>query len=227
MVAHGYDLVHHLPIQDTLIESQSLPVIAPAFNQGSPLRLPRNSTAPDLPALAQSLNLKRTGSLLAIPVLATSGQPLLQVIMLSPSSSRRWSSSDEQRLAANSIPLAHILQRNHEIAMVQAELVETRLSLQSTQERMAKVESDRNSLIELVSLLQPKHGDQSEPGRLDSENGQTKSPPPDLEGDDPATTCPAQFITNPDGAGGAASDDEDDGDGWVYEVENKPPPAEG
>ncbi|MBP1693513.1 MAG: putative two-component sensor histidine kinase, partial [Chloroflexi bacterium] len=132
MVAHGYDLAHHLPIQDTLLESQSLPVIAPAFNQGSPLRLPRNSTAPDLPALAQSLNLERTGSLLAIPVLAASGQPLLQVIMLSPSSSRRWSSADEQRLATNSIPLAHILQRNHEIAMVQAELVETRLSLQST-----------------------------------------------------------------------------------------------
>jgi len=225
LVCQGYDRAHQLPIPNTTLEVRTLPVIAPAFRQGFPLSLPGNSTAPDLPVLASALNLRRTGSLLSVPVQIDTGQTLLLVVMLSPSSDRRWSSADQQRLAAIAIPLAHILQHNREIALVQAELAETRHSLQSAQERMSKAESDRTSLMELVSLLQPNYGDQSAAGRLDPETGQKKVPPSDLEKGDPATALPAQSAASAAEANRVVHNNGNDGDGIAYDVEHKPPSA--
>ena len=225
LVCQGYDRAHQLPIPNTTLEVRTLPVIAPAFRQGFPLSLPGNSTAPDLPVLASALNLRRTGSLLSVPVQIDTGQTLLLVVMLSPSSDRRWSSADQQRLAAIAIPLAHILQHNREIALVQAELAETRHSLQSAQERMSKAESDRTSLMELVSLLQPNYGDQSAAGRLDPETGQKKVPPSDLEKGDPATALPAQSTASAAEANRVVHNNGNDGDGIAHDIEHKPPPA--
>jgi hypothetical protein len=158
---YGYDVVHHQAIPDLALESRSLPVLTLAFQQGQALRLPGSSNVPDLGELAHVLDLKRLGPLLSYPVLADGGQPVLQVVMLSPFSGRQWLAEDQERLASMAKPLAHILQRNLRIAAIQEELNQAHQTMQSYQERMVKAETDRSNLMEMVSILQEKPGSDS------------------------------------------------------------------
>lgn len=173
---YGYDQVHRRAIPDLALDSRSLPVITPAFQQPQALRLPGNSTAPDLRLLAQALDLKRTGALLSIPVVAEDGLPVLQVMMLSPFTARRWQLEDQQRLAEIARPLARILQRNRQVAATQDELAQTRHSLQSSQDRMLKAETDRSNLIGLASTLQQPGSDLPASSSQDSGFGQQEIP---------------------------------------------------
>jgi hypothetical protein len=168
---YGYDVLHHQAIPDFSLESKSLPVFMLAFQQGQALRLPSNSTAPDLRELASALSYKRPGPLLSVPVLADDGRPVLQVVMLSPFSGRRWQAEDEDRLASMAEPLAHILQRNRHIVEIQDELNQANQTLQSYQERMVKAEADRSNLIEMVSILQEKPGSDFSAQNVSNHNG--------------------------------------------------------
>jgi hypothetical protein len=152
---YGYDLVHKLALPDLSFEAGSLPVTSLAFQQGRILRLPGNSTVPDLRTLAQKLSLQRSGALLSVPV-AAQEQPVLQVLMLAPFSGRRWNQQDQAYLIRIAAPLAQILQRNQQMSQIQAELAQSRQALQALQDQAARVENDRTKLIELVSLLQHK-----------------------------------------------------------------------
>jgi hypothetical protein len=100
--------------------------------------------------------------------------------MLSPYRDRRWQPGDQQRLAEIARPLAQILQRNWQIAAAQDELAQTRQSLQSAQDRMLKAETDRASLMELVSVLQAGPGsDRPASSSQDSGDGLADLPNPD------------------------------------------------
>ena len=131
---------------------------AQAFAQNRPVRLPGNSTAPDLHELIRQLDLKRTGALLSVPVRTPDDQAVVQVVMLSPFSGRRWTGEDQERLQAIASPLAHILQRNRQITAIQEELDQAQKSLISMHEQIVKAESDRDNLMDLVSILQQKPG---------------------------------------------------------------------
>jgi GAF domain-containing protein len=155
---YGYDLVHRLAIPDLLMPAKKLPVLTQTFAQKKPLRLPGNSTAPDLRELIRQLDLKRTGGLLGVPVRTPDDQAVVQVVMLSPFSGRRWTSEDQERLQALTSPLAHILQRNRQFTAIQEELDQAQKSLVSMQEQIVKAESDRDNLKDLVSILQQKPG---------------------------------------------------------------------
>jgi hypothetical protein len=155
---YGYDLVHRLAIPDLLMPAKKLPVLTQAFAQNRPVRLPGNSTAPDLHELIRQLDLKRTGALLSVPVRTPDDQAVVQVVMLSPFSGRRWTGEDQERLQAIASPLAHILQRNRQITAIQEELDQAQKSLISMHEQIVKAESDRDNLMDLVSILQQKPG---------------------------------------------------------------------
>lgn len=149
---YGYDLIHKLALPDLVFDAGSLPVTSLAFQQGRVLRLPGNSTVPDLRTLAQKLSLQRSGALLSVSV-AAQGQPVLQVVMLAPFSGRRWSQQDQVYLTRIAEPLAQILQRNQLMSQIQVELAQSRQALQTLQDQAARIENDRTKLIELVSLL--------------------------------------------------------------------------
>lgn len=151
---YGYDAIHRLAVPDLMMEAGALPVLSTAFAQGRALRLPGNSTAPDLRELARALDLKRAGPLLSAPIRSEDDRPVVQVVMLSPFTGRKWTLEDQERLSTIAKPLAHILQRNQQMAEMEAALAQARQDLQSTQERMVKAESDRSNLIEMVSVLQ-------------------------------------------------------------------------
>jgi hypothetical protein len=155
---YGYDLIHQLAIPDILFDAEKLPIISLAFDQGHALRLPGNSKVPDLISLAEALDLKRTGSLLSVPVLDEAGQPMLQAALLSPFSGKRWTAEDQSQLAAIVGPLAHILQHNRQIADIQDELMASRQALTSAEERVEKVENDRSSLMDMITILQQNPG---------------------------------------------------------------------
>ena len=105
------------------------------------------------------MDLKRTGSLLSVPVLDDENRPILQVGLLSPFSGKRWTSEDQSQLAEIAGPLAHILQHNRQIADIQEELIASRQALTSAEERMEKVENDRSNLMEMITILQQNPGD--------------------------------------------------------------------
>lgn len=97
-IACGYDLIREQTLTGTTLDASSLPILTTAMQRRRSLRLPASSTSDDVRSLAATLNLQRTGPLLAAP-LAANGQSHGSIVLASPYAQHAWSLAEQERLA--------------------------------------------------------------------------------------------------------------------------------
>jgi signal transduction histidine kinase len=94
-----YDLIRQDHRSGAQLDDKQVPLIAAALRHRRPLRLIDNKSNPDLSRLAQALNLKQTGHLLAVPVIEPEGKLLISLIILAPYTNRTWTNDDQSTLS--------------------------------------------------------------------------------------------------------------------------------
>jgi signal transduction histidine kinase len=143
----GYDLIREQSLAGISINSQSIPVIASAMRRGRSLRLPANSTSPDLAGLEQVLEIQHVGHLLAAPILDPQGNQLAGVILLTPYTKRSWTAEDQLRLSEYAVPLAQLLQHAQQVNSIRTDLDETRGELMTARTELEKAQQENTMLI--------------------------------------------------------------------------------
>ena len=136
----GYNLPRQEHLGSATFHSSLAPVLAESLHQGRPLHLPADSDIPDLIGLGKVLALSLTGPLLAAPITAPGGSTNLSLVLLSPYTDRAWSASDQNYLADIAKSLSDVLRRAQEIRVLEEQLSQARLHLQSL-----KTENERLS----------------------------------------------------------------------------------
>lgn len=160
----GYDLIREQNLGGISINSQAIPVIASAMRRGRSLRLPANSTSPDLTGLEQVLEIHQIGHLLAVPINDQDGNQLAGIILITPYTKRSWTADDQLRLSEYASPLAQLLQHAYRLTTIRSDFEETRAELAAIQKEMEKVQQEN---VLLVSRLG------SEPGSEGNQRMQT------------------------------------------------------
>jgi signal transduction histidine kinase len=154
LVAEGYDSVNEHYFQNLHLENHKAPVLASTLRRGQSLRLPATSTSPDLSGLARTLNLEKTGDLLAASLKpAGSEYALLGILLLSPYSHRSWDENDEAQLNDIAGLLVRLLQRNEELLEQQKELQQARMAAEHAQSVIERARKERENLLEQLSTL--------------------------------------------------------------------------
>lgn len=171
LIQCGYEESTRRIIPAGTIDAQQLPVIVAAFRQGRALRLPANSTSPDIASIARFLDCSRTGHLMAAPVLARDGHIIIGLIVLTdPSSERPWRVEHQYQLIEFTKPLAYFLQHIDQVVWLQNELGQTRQSLRLAQSQIEKTVEENEQLIGQVLLLRQ----DLEQSGADQESGEFK-----------------------------------------------------
>ena len=160
----GYDLIREQNLSGISINSQAIPVIASAMRRGRSLRLPANSTSPDLAGLERALEVHQIGHLLAMPINDQEGNQLAGIILLTPYTKRSWTADDQLRLSEYAPPLAQLLQHAYRLTTIRSDFEETRAELAAAQKEMEKIQQEH---VLLVSRLG------SEPGSEGNKRLQT------------------------------------------------------
>jgi len=154
LIAAGYDSIGDRYFQDLQLENHKAPVLASTLRRGQSLRLPASSTSPDLSGLARTLNLEKTGDLLAASLKpAGNDYAVLGILLLSPYSHRSWGEDDEARLNDLTVLLVRLLQRSEEIFEQQKELQQTRMAAEHAQSVIERARKERENLLEQLSTL--------------------------------------------------------------------------
>ena len=143
----GYDLIREQNLNGVSINSQAIPVIASAMRRGRSLRLPANSTSPDLVGLEQVLDIRPIGHLLAAPINDPDGNHLAGIILLTPYTKRSWSADDQLRLTEYATPLAQLLQHAYRLTTIRSDFEEIRAELTAIQKELEKVQQENVLLI--------------------------------------------------------------------------------
>ena len=166
-IMSGYDLIREHTLGRSIINSQSIPVIASALRHGRVLRLPASSTSPDLAGLGKLLDIKLVGHVLAAPVCNAAGELIAGIVLLTPYSRRSWTVDDQMRLTDFVVPLAQVLQHNdysaklfRDLSQAQAELKAAHLETEKSRRENAQLltrfgltpESDGNQRLHAGSL---------------------------------------------------------------------------
>jgi signal transduction histidine kinase len=162
----GYDLIREQSLGGISINSQAIPVIASAMRRGRSLRLPANSTSPDLVGLEQVLEIQQIGHLLAVPINDPDGNQLAGIILLTPYTKRSWTADDQLRLSEYALPLAQLLQHTYRLTTLRSDFEETRAELAATQQEMEKLHQENVLLLSRLG---------SEPGNDSNQRLQTVS----------------------------------------------------
>jgi signal transduction histidine kinase len=105
----GYDLIREEFREGGYLSSEHVPMLAAALRRGRALRLPATSVSEDLNGLSQALNISRSGSLLAVPIISSAERVIAGVVLLSPYSNRSWTPEDQNYLWATSKTLGQII----------------------------------------------------------------------------------------------------------------------
>lgn len=150
-VLAGYDLIRAGFISPANLNSSTIPVIASSLRRGRSVRLPFNSASPDLPGLAELLDLDQTGHVAAIPVFHTGKQLAAGIVLLAPHSGRNFFDEDLRRLEEAAEPVAQLLQHASTTANLQAELEQAR---QQLEQQRSEAGHARQELQALQALLQ-------------------------------------------------------------------------
>jgi len=159
-ILSGFDLIQEKPLGNSILNSQSIPVIASALRRGRPLRLPASSTSPDLAGLGKLLEIKSTGHLLAVPVVDDKADLIAGLILLTPYTKHGWTSDDQFRLVDAARPLAHVLQHNKMLASLTGELDQTRAELKDAKEDADKIRRENELLISQLGINPDNEADQ-------------------------------------------------------------------
>ncbi len=159
-ILSGFDLIQEKPLGNSILNSQSIPVIASALRRGRPLRLPASSTSPDLAGLGKLLEIKSTGHLLSVPVVDDKADLIAGLILLTPYTKHGWTSDDQFRLVDAARPLAHVLQHNKMLASLTGELDQTRAELKGAKEDADQIRRENELLISQLGMNPDNEGDQ-------------------------------------------------------------------
>jgi signal transduction histidine kinase len=143
----GYDLIQEHPLGKSILNSQSVPVIASALRRGRALRLPASSTSPDLAGLSKLLEIKSIGHLLVIPLVDDKSELIAGLILLTPYTKRSWSIEDQNQLTDICQPLAHVLQHNQSIASLQEDSDRMQAQLRSAQDEAEQFRRENELII--------------------------------------------------------------------------------
>jgi signal transduction histidine kinase len=143
----GYDLIREQSMSSAQMNSQSIPVIASALRRGRSVRLPANSTSPDIHGLEQVLELKQIGHLLAAPLSDSQGTLLVGLILLTPYTRHGWSADDQLRLTDYTRPLAQVLQHSRMITALREDLERSQAALKVTQVEVESFKKENESLF--------------------------------------------------------------------------------
>lgn len=154
LITAGYDSVNDRYFQDLQLENHKAPVLASTLRRGQSLRLPANSSSPDLSGLARTLNLDKTGDLLAASLKSAGNEnAILGILLLSPYSHRSWGEDDESQLNDLAGLLVRLLQRNEELFEQQKELQQARTAAEHAQSVIERARKERENLLEQLSTL--------------------------------------------------------------------------
>lgn len=105
----GYDLIREEFREGGYLSSQQVPMLATALRRGRALRLPATSASEDLNGLSQALNISRSGSLLAVPIISPAERIIAGIVLVSPYSNRSWTPEDQNYLLGISKSLGRII----------------------------------------------------------------------------------------------------------------------
>jgi hypothetical protein len=111
-VSNGYELMNQRRLLPVSLERKNVPLLDDAFARGRVLRLPENTSAPDLVSLAKVLKLQKTGALLTQPLQDADGAPFIEIVLLLPRAHHSWTLQDQDRLLTLAEPLGNYLQRS-------------------------------------------------------------------------------------------------------------------
>jgi len=146
-ICFGYDLIREENLDGTIIDQDSIPLVANAIQHGRALRLPASSTSPDLKGLGQILSLSNPGNLLSVPVSAPDREPLGSVLILSPYSNRLWSAEDQDFLSNVTNLFIPILERGKRISTLEMERDHSVEEARSLMEQATEVKKKYEQMV--------------------------------------------------------------------------------
>jgi signal transduction histidine kinase len=146
IVPTGYNLILDREIEGFSLDAENTPVLANALRRSRDVRLPASSSSRDLQSLSQSLRLKDVGSMLCVPIVPRDDSVIMGIVLLTPYSDRSWTEADETELADISEPMADILQRIQQVAVLQVELDKTRETLEAIQLDIEQTQRENKEL---------------------------------------------------------------------------------
>lgn len=148
-----YNLIQEKHLEGFSLETRNIPVIFSAFRRGLALRLPSSSTSDDIHFLTKTLHLKRLGPLMFVPIIGSSGAPIMGLILISPYSNRGWSVEDQNYLVHLAKHLTTILHRVRESKELQGELVQVRQDLSAAHGVADQFAEERQALTSEINRL--------------------------------------------------------------------------
>lgn len=148
----GYDLIREHTMGRSIINSQSIPVIASALRRGRALRLPASSTSPDLAGLGKLLDIKTVGHILAAPVCDPKGDLIAGIVLLTPYSKRSWSVDDQLRLGEFALLLAQVLQQSDHSAKLIRDLNQSQSAWKSAQLEADRARKENEQLLSRLGI---------------------------------------------------------------------------
>lgn len=157
-------------LSEVVLPSSDAPLIQDALWQGQALRLNLPTHLPDLSRLQQVLNLHEAGSLLSVPLQINEEQVRAQLMLLGQPGRAAWQQADQMRLQDLAQVAGPLLCHSIQCLRLQEELHQVRFQLGQVQERVEKVELDRENLIKLVAILQ-----QAQTGAVDLPAGEAST----------------------------------------------------
>lgn len=116
VMAYSYELLSQCHLLSISLERKNIPILADAFERGRALRLPENNNTPDLVGLAEALNLRKNGALLAQPLQGVDGAPLMDIVLISPHAHHSWTQQDQDRVCELAGPLVNFMHRSLRMA---------------------------------------------------------------------------------------------------------------
>ncbi|MGD0878468.1 MAG: ATP-binding protein [Anaerolineales bacterium] len=165
-ICFGYDLIREENLDGTIINRDSIPLLADAIQQGRSLRLPASSTSPDLKGLGQILSLSNPGNLLSVPVSRPDHGPLGSVLILSPYSNRLWNADDEAFLSNVTNLFIPILERVQRISDLETERDH---SVEEAHSVMEQATEAKNKYEQLLSEMESQ-GEKISQSQVQAEN---------------------------------------------------------
>jgi signal transduction histidine kinase len=150
----GYDLIHSQPVSILALESQSFPLLSNALTLGRPLRLNRNSTAPELAQAMPMFDLAQPAPLLFVPVHGSSELTVLGILLLSPLDAPGWSTQDLAQMVSYSQSLSGVLRRFQQMVHLEEQLSRMRLERESEEAKKKEIVRNHESLIAQLQDLQ-------------------------------------------------------------------------
>jgi len=150
----GYDLIRETPLGSASLSNDKIPMLISAMEHMRSLRLPASSTSLDLESIGKSLDIGRTGHLLAAFVPNAEGdKPEMGIILISPYTDRRWNREDQAFLDDIVSALSLIKKQADEKERLHKELEMTQHNLSSFQTLLQEIQAENTGLRDDISNI--------------------------------------------------------------------------